>query len=187
MVQVNTLPEYREGETILGLMGTPNGNPDDDWVAPDGTVLAIPTTQEGRMFAEAYNYCVDNWIVDDASKSLFTYARSDESFEIFYGGDEPYDNDIEDAIANPPQELADICGDDAMCILDGTVGDLEDARQFRCCRRRVANPGKFNTNDICITNTIDFADSFLRFQFLASLKISDFCNPFSFWFRCMPW
>ena len=146
IVQVMIPPVYRSEKTILGLMGTPNGDRTDDWMAPDGKVFPIPATQAGRMFEDAYNYCVDNWIVDDASKSLFTYARSDESFESFYGGDEPYDSDIEEAIADPSTELIEICGTDLMCILDGTVGDLDDARAENRARRFVRRPpGKFHT------------------------------------------
>ncbi len=122
LVQVFLPSGYRSGETILGLLGTPNGNPNDDWRTPNGATVTVPANQNARMFRDAYEYCVDNWMVQNAADSLFTYVRDDESFANFYGGDDAYQAEIETALDSPSAELQGICGDDKFCILDGTLG-----------------------------------------------------------------
>ena len=51
----------------VGLMGTPTGTTKDDWMGVDGQTLMIPETD--RVEA-AFNYCVDNWCVDQDSSIL---------------------------------------------------------------------------------------------------------------------
>ena len=116
LVQVFIPFSYCSDETILGLMGTPNSNRGDDWTAPDGTILATPSTQEDSIFAPLYNYCVENWCIHNANMSLFTYGRNEESFEIIYACDEDYASDIETAILNPPPDLTAICGTNIFCL-----------------------------------------------------------------------
>ncbi|EJK64000.1 hypothetical protein THAOC_15311, partial [Thalassiosira oceanica] len=114
--------DYRADETLLGLLGTRNGVPEDDWVARDGTPLPIPEDRYERLGEPAYKYCVENWGVRDESESIFTYG-SGESFggmnklDAEYGGD-----DLRDA----PEELALLCGDDLACVADGLYGLFPD-------------------------------------------------------------
>ncbi len=52
---------FEEGES-LGLMGSPNGNSQDDWMNPLGVVLDLPAIQNkkgrGTRGKEAFDYCV---------------------------------------------------------------------------------------------------------------------------------
>ena len=94
LVQVFIPFNYRPGELIYGLLGTPNGNSGDDWRARDGTVLAPPASAADSIFAPSYNYCVDNWCICNENLSLFTYGEG-ESFDSISGCDENYTADIE--------------------------------------------------------------------------------------------
>ncbi len=125
LVQVFIPNVYRLGETILGLLGTPNGDRSDDWRLPDGTVVAAPTSTEESIFSTSYNYCV-NWCIRDEANSIFTY-RDGESFNQISGCDENYADDIEESIADPPPELVILCGSNVYCLVDGLCGNLDDA------------------------------------------------------------
>jgi len=46
----------------VGLLGTPTGRTNDDWMGDDGQTLMIPTTDRTKA---SFNYCVDNWCVDE--------------------------------------------------------------------------------------------------------------------------
>ncbi|GFH50342.1 hypothetical protein CTEN210_06818 [Chaetoceros tenuissimus] len=127
LTQVFLPSTYRVGETILGLLGTPNDSITDDWRARDGTILSIPGSQLARTFSEAYNYCTTNWCIRDEDESLFTYGHEGETFSGISLCDSPYVNDLEIAIANPSVELASVCGENLVCLVDGICGDLEDA------------------------------------------------------------
>jgi len=63
---------YREGETLIGLLGTPDGNPENDWVQPNGHVLQYTSNK-----MKAYEYITRNWCNEDERKSIFTYTNND--------------------------------------------------------------------------------------------------------------
>lgn len=117
---------YRSGETILGLLGKPNGNARDDWVGVDGTTLQAPANQEDSLFSAAYNYCVDNWCIKNESESIFTHIDP-TSFETVNKCDEDFADDLEDAVADASDAVKNLCGGDVFCIVDGVCGNLEDA------------------------------------------------------------
>ena len=126
LVQVFKPFPYRQNETILGLLGTPNLSRSDDWVAPDGTIYSPPQGQAQSIFSPSYDYCTANWCVRDATNSIFTY-KSGESFASFFGCDEDYRNDIESAVDSAGAELRTVCGSDLACLVDGICGGLSDA------------------------------------------------------------
>lgn len=57
---------FENGES-LGLMGSPNGESQDDWMDVNGVVLQLPAQQNtksvGTRGLEAYEYCINNWCV----------------------------------------------------------------------------------------------------------------------------
>lgn len=127
LVQVFLPLDYRLGETLLGLLGTPNDNRNDDWVDPNGNSYLPPQNEEQSVFGPAYNYCVDNWCIRDEEASAFTLRR-DESFSSLKNGcDNSYADDIETAIANASVELQEVCGGSLFCFIDGICGSVEDA------------------------------------------------------------
>jgi len=59
-----------EGAT-KGLLGTPNGNTQDDWMDITGKTLSLQHTGHNRH-ENMINYCVENWCVSEGD-SLMTY------------------------------------------------------------------------------------------------------------------
>lgn len=129
LIQVFVPNNYRPGELIYGLLGTPNGDRRDDWRAPNGTVITTPAVEDATIFSRSYNYCATNWCIRDSNNSIFTYNTTlGESFDAFSGCDENYSSEIEDALtAGVDSALTDICGTDVFCLVDGLCGDLDDA------------------------------------------------------------
>jgi len=56
-------------QSSVGLMGTPTGRINDDWMAKDGQTLLIP--DDDRIHA-SFEYCVNNWCVEQ-ERSIMTY------------------------------------------------------------------------------------------------------------------
>lgn len=117
-LNVCLLGDTVEPESIIGLLGSPNGDQTDDWMTRDGTVLEIGSD---LLFREAYEYCTENWCLPDPSDSLFSFYPEGTSAEDFNCRGIPYDDSIETAVADPPQCLIDICGDDMQCVIDGAL------------------------------------------------------------------
>jgi len=115
-------------QNIIGLLGSRNGNVNDDWIQPDGTPLPPPASDEERLFSSAYDYCTTNWCVSNAADSIFEYGTG-ELFSSIYQCDAPYSGDIESQVENPPFELVLICGTSLACLVDGLCGDATDAEQ----------------------------------------------------------
>lgn len=113
-----------DSETILGLMGTPNYNPDDDWTTRDGVVLDRPSNGVEAYFAKAYNYCTLNWCVRDEADSLFTYEAG-TVFQEFNRCDIPYGVPPDFSTASPA--LRRLCGRDPACLVDGLVAGVDEA------------------------------------------------------------
>jgi hypothetical protein len=107
------------GESMVGLCGTPNNDPSDDWMSPNGTKVPVGSGTD-LLFEPSYRYCSRNWCLTRASESLFTY-RAGESFRGFSKCDKAYDSAIENALENPDQCLVDACGSNQQCILDGVA------------------------------------------------------------------
>lgn len=125
-VQVLIPYEYRNDETIVGLLGTPDFNRANDWVSPDGSSYTPPATEEESIFGTAYNYCVENWCARQANDSLFSF-RHGETFLSINGCDQSYTADIEAAIASATDDIVALCGGRLTCLVDGACGRLEDA------------------------------------------------------------
>jgi len=115
--------DYRTNETFVGLLGSPNGDRKDDWMTPQGSSVSIV---QDKRFEPAYQYCTENWCIRNETESLFTY-NLDQGFENYSNCDAAYNSDIEDAVADAPEELISICAGDITCIIDGVAGNVVDA------------------------------------------------------------
>ncbi len=110
-----------------------NVDRDDDWVAPDGTIINPPTSDLERLFSTAYDYCSQNWCAHNSSDSLFTYGAG-ESFDDIYQCDVEFSVAIESAfkavIAEPSSNpaLSEACNGNVACLVDGLCGDMTDAQ-----------------------------------------------------------
>jgi len=122
---------------IVGLLGSPDGNKDNDWMGIDGTVTPLPavckinkpTNSEKKQCKKAANidgheWCMDNWCIGDANNSLWnstTHAMYDECkvrqpdsfFEDIDGADTAIVEACEDA------------EDPEGCVADTTVAVAE--------------------------------------------------------------
>jgi hypothetical protein len=119
-------------ETFGGLLGTPNDDQGDDWVAKDGKSVPIPTSRDDLRYGPAYDYCVNNWCIRDEFMSLFTYdTAKEESFAKFMKCEQAADTATESCVDNPSAELKRICGsNNKACMIDGCVGGPEDAKKY---------------------------------------------------------
>jgi len=123
---------YRSGETLLGLLGTPNGRRNDDWISPNGApyIGGIPTTASQLAFGDAYMYCTTQWCVQEEQESIFIHL--DEAFGDINECNSPYSSTIEmmvqDAIDRNDTVIS-FCGqENLVCVIDGLCGSLEDSR-----------------------------------------------------------
>lgn len=110
------LPEDLKSERIIGILGSPDENDTNDWMDAAGATLPITDTKwEG-----AFNYCKENWCIEDESRNRFHNKFSCE---------DEYDPTLESAVKNMPKDskLYAICGNDPECIMDGLAGGLEVA------------------------------------------------------------
>jgi len=122
----------RSQETFVGLLGTPNDDPSDDWMDKNLEKLTIPSSRDGLRFGRAYDFCVSNWCIRDRNHSLFTYESGTESYEGYSNCDQGPDFETENCVKNPPAEFLRVCGEDNDgCLIDACVsGDVADARSF---------------------------------------------------------
>ena len=82
-----------------------------------------PNSTEDAIFGMSYDYCTNNWCVNNQADSIFTYGEG-ESFEELSQCDVPYINEIEDQVADPPEEIVATCGlGNIACIRDEVCWD----------------------------------------------------------------
>jgi len=58
-------------QSSVGLMGTPTGTTQDDWMGVDGQTLMIPDT---NRIEASFNYCIENWCVNQ-DNSILVYEE----------------------------------------------------------------------------------------------------------------
>jgi len=114
------LLDCKEGDSIVGLLGTPNGNAGDDWMTPQGTTIPLPEGNVGKFFFQpAYEYVTQNWCVPTASEAIFVYEDG-KDFDYYDHCSDDYDPALEEIITEAPPDVANLCGDDLGCLIDGT-------------------------------------------------------------------
>jgi hypothetical protein len=124
--------------STVGLMGSPDGNPMNDWMAADGTAITVPTTTGARSAEEGYKYCTTNWCIADEQQSLLT-TETGVDFEDLNGCSLPFGDSIVGSLQDQAsQEVLDFCGDDQQCLIDGVMGGLEAAKDAVSVRGAIA-------------------------------------------------
>eukprot|EP00977_Amphora_coffeiformis_P005168 scaffold1112_cov92-Amphora_coffeaeformis.AAC.4 len=116
---LNTFIGISDSTPVVGLLGgLPNGGVSDDWQIGPDEFFSVPTTEEGLMGKEAYDYCTQQWCVRDQVKSLFT-IKGEPSLQDTC--DYPFPGVVDTMSA--PGGILGLCGNDyAACLIDGTVG-----------------------------------------------------------------
>lgn len=114
--RVTLPPGFKNGATICGLLGTPDGDSSNDWAAPDCSPINVPTSYNELHYQAGYDYCVTNWCIRSETESLFTYSAA-FPFEFYTGCDEPYPGDVD--VSSVSNEVRTLCGRDVACLIDG--------------------------------------------------------------------
>lgn len=111
----------------VGLLGTPNSNPVDDWKV-NGVDQFARVVKWGNV---PFEHCTTHYCVDSEDVSLFVHedAFGGEKFEDLSNCAAPYPGDID--LTDVPPEIAAICGDDKDCLLEGVAGGEDNAVQGR--------------------------------------------------------
>ena len=124
-------------KTTYGLLGTPNGNPMDDWMTSDNKGLVVPASLHDRMNQKGYGYCTSHHCIREEANSLFTYAEKGVDFEDIMHCDLPYGNTLEELFVDIDPEVLAVCGEDIMCIIDSRIGGVATAKETKQARLAV--------------------------------------------------
>merc|ERR1712176_457096 len=112
-------------DTVWGLLGSPNGNPCDDWMGREGHPLTIPSGSGAFFFEPAFDYVKRNWMIDDEMDSIFCHE------DDFEAPDEEYNDTIENEIGDPPACCIETCGDEIPCLVDCVSMGCDGAEEFK--------------------------------------------------------
>ncbi|CAJ1948239.1 unnamed protein product [Cylindrotheca closterium] len=124
-LEVNVrVPSSIRGDAISGLLGSPDGNPFNDWTTKNGEVL---DTNFRFSNEDGYKYCTTEWCISDVSESLFTYNQAGD-FLSLSGCDEEYPGSVD--LSQASQELRELCGSNEACLVDGIVLGVEGAQSL---------------------------------------------------------
>jgi len=147
------IPDDLKAERIVGLFGSPNGDMADDFMAMDGTNLE----HGGKTtWADAYNYCHDDFCIRDQAFSMFGTPMSATHC------DAPYDPKLENEVANASPELKAICGDDVACLIEGAAGGIEDSADSVQTQRDLGTTEAAPTDSDTDPNPADYNSVFQK-------------------------
>ena len=121
-------------DPVYGIIGSPDGNSDNDWMTRDGTALVHPTERIDRKRKPAYDYCSTNWCITLKSESLFAYQEVGETFDDYMKCLLPYKSTLAEFVEDVDPDILEYCGNDLPCIMDGMQGGIEAARETRTAR-----------------------------------------------------
>jgi len=125
-VMVGLPPGLRNHGTV-GLLGSADKNPRNDWMTRTGTILPIPLSREDRVGAVSLEYCLENWCIESENDTLFTYYDPNYNFEFFFGCNDTVRDTVD--ISMPSPEAQELCGFDEACLVDFVEGSREVAGQ----------------------------------------------------------
>jgi hypothetical protein len=103
----------------IGLLGTPNGNREDEWKSESGEIFPIASSGKAQ-----YTYCTSYHCVMTMHDSLFIYEG--KSFQELYSCSAEYPGEPDLTQATPA--ILAICNGNQNCILEGMLGGEEEAR-----------------------------------------------------------
>jgi len=142
-----TVPVVKpDSSQMVGLLGSIDGNANNDWMHPDGTVLA--ETPLGHPQAE-YDYCTVNWCIRDPAESLFTYepGYNHASFSLC---DLPYTPGS--SLDQVPQEILTICNRNVACIIDAMNANVHMANNANQIRLAAGLASRNGYGGVCTTS-----------------------------------
>jgi len=90
-------------DTTVGLFGTPDGNPNNEWMKPNG--IEIPMAGDDAHKLEM-DYCLDNWCVSQ-EESIMTY-HGDTTYADHKCHDEPHKDTWDGCVLNV-EKVNEVC------------------------------------------------------------------------------
>lgn len=117
-VIVGLPPAYATAGTV-GLLGSADNDPANDWMTPNGTVISDPQDLFPRIGYAADRYCSSNWCIRNQSDSLFLYHDTERTFSNLTGCDDPLPEPVDLSLATT--DLQNLCGTNKACLIDGIV------------------------------------------------------------------
>jgi len=116
------LMDCRPGDDLIGLLGSPDGNKNNDWMNPNGDPLPIPSGSSAFFFKPAFDYAIENWCIDDETKSHFAYEPG-YGFSDYENCLDNYDPTLEEIVTaaqdNPESDGLIVCEPfDFGCIIE---------------------------------------------------------------------
>jgi hypothetical protein len=130
---LNACFDVPKSDTVVGLMGAPDGNAMNDWMTRAGVPVPVPSAQVDRVQKVAYDYCRNNWCLKaaDMPLSLFKYNQVGYDFKFFNNCDLEYGVSLLEYIETVPPDVALFCKMELACLMDGVMGGLAGAKQTR--------------------------------------------------------
>jgi len=108
------LSDCRCDETLVGILGQPDGEPYNDWHDHTGTAVEIPSSKKERRTGKAYDYSL-TWCLENAVDSHFTYEGGNSFSTFDKCNPDQYDDTLDEIIDNAtPEQIAN-------CTIDGEV------------------------------------------------------------------
>lgn len=106
----------------VGLLGTPDGTTQNDWMAPDGQTLMIP---EADRVEASFDYCLANWCVGQ-EESIMSY-ESGLTYDDYKCQNQEY-NEFDVNQCTDPDVLIAECADSTevvACQMEKCIGNPE--------------------------------------------------------------
>jgi hypothetical protein len=118
-------------ECIVGLIGTPNGNKQDDWTTLEGDILQLPPRGKTKEEKEekrkkSLEYCKANWCVSEYANSLYDLESFNEHPKCSTSVDM---STVEESIEALPADQQRRCEETTEvdeCLLDAAM-DIDEA------------------------------------------------------------
>lgn len=107
---------------VMGLLGTPNQNLEDDWMDANGNTIT-------KWSINAFDYCTNTWCIRDETDSVFTYDAGYD-FAHYQRCDDPKWTRQLSTSPEPSEEVELICAqvhNDTDCLFDGANGGVQAA------------------------------------------------------------
>lgn len=113
-------------DTPVGLWGSPDGNPMNDWIDRQGKLLAVPTDINARLRQAGYEYCVKNWCIKQ-SESLFTFTEGVDYEDDINHCELPFGNTLDQFLKDVDPAIKEACNNEITCIIDAALIGIEQA------------------------------------------------------------
>lgn len=144
-------------QSSLGLMGTPTGTTQDDWMGVDGQTLLLPDTDRVKA---SFDYCVDNWCVEQQD-SILTYEEGLSFDDYKCDNQEYFEFDISQCVN--AAEIIEACKDveqQIACQMDKCAGNPDPVPEIDIIENITTSsgPDKDDFLEFNNTNATDYGD-----------------------------